>query len=182
MDQLEGLYFGKDGPASSVALDGDEKPLTLDARMQKISSNCTQIESSIKGYHNYRKLYQKAEGLLDLSTNGHLTSLTSAEATAAKRTLVLHSQGVLLESAGQLEALASLDHVVNPPYLEQISELSKRAEVVNRAHLDRATAAAMLHQQMEETLEQYNSIITLVSSKCVHWDSILSQYEEKAQK
>ncbi|PRP89182.1 hypothetical protein PROFUN_01902 [Planoprotostelium fungivorum] len=98
----------------------------------------------------------------------------------SKQSIVLSSEGRMRQSCRDLETIQSLDPYINSERLRAVPQLIERLVPLEIEHLKQCDDVSTVNtRHLEDLLNAYNDIISLLSEKFVYWDSSINAWEKK---
>ncbi|CAM9188954.1 unnamed protein product [Discosporangium mesarthrocarpum] len=168
IDALERMVY----PSKLVPGGSD---LNLVPRVQELSRG---VSRASRGNDDLQHVSKQASalGLLDPRAS---FSPGSADTLALKESALLAAKDEVERIASLLAQVNALEKHINPPYLGDIPNLSKRLVSLEAIHLGQASETAMFCERAEQLRLNYGKAISLVSEKFVYYDDQLVGLEQE---
>mmetsp|Transcript_22588 Transcript_22588/g.31826 ORF Transcript_22588/g.31826 Transcript_22588/m.31826 type:complete len:189 (+) Transcript_22588:35-601(+) len=169
----DGISASTPEKLSSLIGESGKKVESLVQRLEELDGEWKSLEDP-----TFRDFFEKYKGLSDLlNTDIELKELLISN--TMKESILLSGFEDFESTAQKLDAVKSLQGVVDKTPIDNINEVQKRLSAMEAAMNVRADAVAKFHADVESFFDAYNKIINLMSQKFLLWDSAISSWEKK---
>lgn len=148
-----------------------ESPEVLDT----LCSVNAQINSSTAGRPQIEAIFKRLTELdkyLDTETVDNLTVSLSA-----KMDVILAEEDVIREHASALEQIEQMCDVLGSEHIKAVPALESQLYDLSKVHIKQQDELVKLSEGTKMVLDQYNTIVTLLSKQFAQWDAVLTQLE-----
>eukprot|EP00752_Nemacystus_decipiens_P007075 g6340.t1 len=171
LDALERLVFGRSHSAAGAEAAPVREVEPLARKIEAVSKTVSRAEG---GGRDLQDLALKAShlGLLSLAP-----STASTQHVALKENIVYTARGEVEITARLLSQVKTLQEHINPPYLRDMPQLTRRLNRLEDAHIRQATESARVSDRAENARLHYSEAMNLVSEKFVLRDDQVARLE-----
>ncbi|CAM9108272.1 unnamed protein product [Choristocarpus tenellus] len=168
LDALERLVYTSQSTRGDLGVD-------LGERVKMLSKSVSQVERGNKDL-NHINTQAMALGMME---PGASFAPGSADTLALKESALLAAKDEVDRMACLLGQVKALQEHINPPYLQDISDLSRRLSRLEAIHLGQSSETAVLCERAERLSLNYAQAVSLVSEKFVYYDDQLGILEQE---
>ncbi|XP_038068206.1 dynactin subunit 3-like [Patiria miniata] len=158
---------------------GSESSLGKEANNPEVLKTLGGVKQSLDGLttgkERIQALWKRLEELnsnLDPELTDKLTLTEDAKAD-----IILAEEAQLKKLAGLLEKLQGMKGTLDSEHTKGAPAFRDKLQPLVTVQLDQKERAQKQNQEVNELLEAYNNIITLISQQFVQWDAVMTRYE-----
>lgn len=99
-----------------------------------------------------------------------------------KRTIVFSSEEYLNQIISNLEEIKKLEQYINSDHFLKINESANQIRELSQTHISQKSQVIEQSERFYKLMEQYNTLMTLISQQYLYWENQLSLWEENFDK
>ena len=95
--------------------------------------------------------------------------------------IILAEEDFLRQQAGKLEELESLKEILDSAHIKGMPSHSSKLQELGQVQIDQQDKTGVFTDEVRGLLENYNTIISLVSKQLIQWDQMITKAEKSKQ-
>ncbi|ESP00644.1 hypothetical protein LOTGIDRAFT_157925 [Lottia gigantea] len=138
------------------------------------------ISTSVTGKKRIPKAFTKLNELKLSLDPAYTDEMTLSE--SAKIDTVLAEEEFLREQANRLDTMQQLEEMISSEHIKAVPKFSGKLHELSQVQIKQQDQTALITEEVQQALDSYNTIITLLSKQFAKWDEIVTNAEIAAQK
>jgi len=140
--------------------------------VNQINAKMHKMQNEMEDVGEFMSKYQQIQPFLNSKEHLFLHSAT-------KQILIVDNEEYIKEAAQSFESIANNEKFINSDNIQNVATLSKKLAPLELAHWNQKDELGILSTQLDSMLENYNTLIQLLSEKFTFWDTALTLWEQK---
>ncbi|XP_064608705.1 dynactin subunit 3-like isoform X2 [Liolophura sinensis] len=169
IEQLENLVFGSANKDSMY-------PKCIDS----LAAVQSKIHSSVTGKKRVAKAYDKIPYLEKYLDSSYTDQLTLPE--ASKIEIILAEENFIRDQAKKLEEIENLSKFISSEHLKSVPAQTEKLQQLFQIQIKQQDQTALISEETEKLLSDYNKIITLIWKQFLQWNETLCKVEMSQSK
>lgn len=175
ISSLENVVFGTS--EKDALYPKDTKP--KDQFTQSLLNANSEIKKSMTGKKAIPKVYNRLAELRKFLDPAYMDEMTLTD--EAITDIILAEEDFLKQQAGKLEELESLKEILDSAHIKGMPSHSSKLQELSKVQIDQQDKTGVFTDEVRGLLENYNTIISLVSKQLIHWDQMITKVEKSKQ-
>ena len=125
------------------------------------------------------KVYNRLAELRKFLDPAYMDEMTLTD--EAITDIILAEEDFLRQQAGKLEELESLKEILDSAHIKGMPSHSSKLQELGQVQIDQQDKTGVFTDEVRGLLENYNTIISLVSKQLIQWDQMITKAEKSKQ-
>lgn len=125
------------------------------------------------------KVYNRLAELRKFLDPAYMDEMTLTD--EAITDIILAEEDFLKQQAGKLEELESLKEILDSAHIKGMPSHSSKLQEISKVQIDQQDKTGVFTDEVRGLLENYNTIISLVSKQLIQWDQMITKAEKSKQ-
>lgn len=125
------------------------------------------------------KVYNRLAELRKFLDPAYMDEMTLTD--EAITDIILAEEDFLKQQAGKLEELESLKEILDSAHIKGMPSHSSKLQEISKVQIDQQDKTGVFTDEVRGLLENYNTIISLVSKQLIQWDQMITKAEKSQQ-
>ncbi|XP_074651395.1 dynactin subunit 3-like isoform X2 [Tubulanus polymorphus] len=138
----------------------------------------TKLVSGVTGKEKFAKILNRLPEVERYMDHGFTDRLTLSD--PAKLDILLAEEDWIKKQAADLERLQELQKILDSEHLKVIPSLNEKFQELTKRHIEQQDRVAEFSEETKDLLNQYQSVVNLISKEFVMWDQMVTESERKA--
>ncbi|XP_063432556.1 dynactin subunit 3-like isoform X2 [Mytilus trossulus] len=166
---LENLVFGT-----------SEKDALYPKCIHSLLNANAEVKKATVGKKAIPKVYNRLTELRKYLDPGYTDEMTLSD--EAVTDIILAEEDFLNQQANRLEQMEGLKEILDSAHIKGMPSHSSKLQELSKIQVDQQDKTGLFTDDVRGLLENYNTIVSLVSKQLIQWDQMVTKVEKAKQK
>ncbi|XP_076102114.1 dynactin subunit 3-like isoform X1 [Mytilus galloprovincialis] len=173
---LENLVFGTSEKDALYPKDSKSK----DQCIHSLLNAHAEVKKATVGKKAIPKVYNRLTELRKYLDPGYTDEMTLSN--EAITDIILAEEDFLNQQANRLEQMEGLKEILDSAHIKGMPSHSSKLQELSKIQIDQQDQTGLFTDDVRGLLENYNTIVSLVSKQLIQWDQMVTKVEKAKQK